>query len=220
MNSAIAIMAGIALAAGAAQAREQEQAQPQEQENPTEAFDRSVTTEEDREDRTGTQTDSARHREHGSQPDLREPFETQRQENPTPIEDRYDRQADAPETAADEREPAEPASEQQAPTGAGPASTATLPGKTVITAQGEEVGTIEQVGYSRQHDARVATVNVGGFLGAGDKVIAIPISELGLGGEDDFVTTSMDRTSLETAREFDPSELLTAEEARSPQPEE
>ena len=69
-------------------------------------------------------------------------------------------------------------------------------------------------------DARVATVKVSGFLGAGDKVIAIPISELGLGSENDFITTSLGRTSLETAQEFDSSELVTAETPRSPRLEE
>jgi PRC-barrel domain len=202
MNRAAIIMAGISVAAGAALAQE---ADPnEEQEQVTEEFDESVRTEREE----GPVTESER--EHGPRSEYNEPYDKQRDLNPPPIEDRYDRRADDPETNVDDSYGAD-VREQQPPTGVAPASTATLPGKTIVTAQGEEVGTIEEVGYSRQHDERVVTVNIGGFLGAGDKIIAIPLSELGLGGETELVTTSMDRMALERAREFDPSQLITAE---------
>lgn len=200
MSRAATIIAGIAMAAGAALA--------QEQETPVEEFDESVVTEENRQDRTGTETETQG--EHAPQPEMREPYETQADERPTPMEDRYDPRGDASTYGAGDSDGAV-ASEQQPPTGVAPASAAELGGKTVVTASGEEVGTVGQVGYSQQLGERVATVNVGGFLGAGDKIIAIPISELGLGREDDKVTTSMTRTSLEQAQEFDPSQLVTAE---------
>lgn len=202
MNRAVVIIAGIAVAAGAAQAHEQDP--DEEQESVTEEFDESVRTERD--ERPVTETE----REQGPRSEYNEPYDTQGELNPPPIEDRYDRRADDPETNVDDSYGAD-VREQQPPAGTAPASTANLPGKTIVTADGEEVGTVEQVGYSRQHDARVVTVNVGGFLGAGDKVIAIPLSELGLGGGDERVTTSMDRTTLEQAEEFDPSQLITAQ---------
>lgn len=200
MSRTVLIIAGIAIAAGAAHA--------QEQEKPVEAFDESVMTEEDRQNRTDTTGPQG---EQATEPELREPYDTQAEERPTPLEDRYDPRGDASTYGADENGGAEVAGQQQPPTGVAPASTSELGGKTVVTAQGEEVGTIEQVGYSRQHGDRVATVDVGGFLGVGGKIIAIPISELGLGGEDAEVTTSMTRTSLEQAQEFDSSQLVTAE---------
>ena len=202
MNRTAMLVAVLLVAAGAAQAQTQDP--DEEQEEVTEEFDESVRTERD--ERPATET-----REQGPRSEYNEPYDKQRDLNPPPIEDAYDRRADDTETNADDPYRAD-VREQQAPEGAGPASTATLPGKTVVTSQGEEVGTIEQVGYSRQHDERVATVNVGGFLGAGDTIIAIPVSELALGDdEDDFVTTSMDRRTLETAPRFDPSQLITAE---------
>lgn len=200
MSKAMTIVAGIALCAGAASA--------QEQERPTEDFDESVMTDENRRERTGMEAESEHERV--ARPDLREPYESQAEERPTPLEDRYDPGRQTLPSDTDESYGAD-VRERDPPTGVAPASTAVLDGKTVVTSRGEEVGTIEQVGYSRQHGERVATVDVGGFLGAGDKLIAIPISELGLGGEDDEVTTSMTRASLRQAPEFDPSELVTAE---------
>lgn len=211
MKRTVSIMAGIALAAGAAQAQEPDQPTQEPQERPTEVFDESVRTEEDRRDRSDAE--EARQREHGTPADLREPFETEGEQKPLPVEERYDPRAGTPASDADDRRGAD-AGVQGPPSGLLPATTADLPGKTIVTSEGEEVGTVEQVGYSRQHDERVATVNVGGFLGAGDKVIAIPISELGLGGEADLVTTALDRRELETAPEFDPATLITAETAR------
>lgn len=202
MNRAITLMAGIVMAAAAAQAQQQDP--DEEQERVTEKLDESVRTEREE----GPVTESER--EQGPRSEYNEPYESRRELNPPPIEDRYDRRTDDPETNIDDPYGAD-VREQQPPTGVARASTTDLPGKTIVTAQGEEVGTVEQVGYSRQHGERVATVNVGGFLGAGDKVIAIPISELGLGGEDELVTTSMNRAALERAQEFDPSQLITAE---------
>lgn len=85
-----------------------------------------------------------------------------------------------------------------------------LGGMTITTADGEEVGTIEEVGYSSMHQEKVVTVNVGGFLGVGEKLIAIPLSRVET-GSDDSLRTSMDRREIEAAQEFDPSNL-TAEE--------
>jgi hypothetical protein len=77
-----------------------------------------------------------------------------------------------------------------------------LSGKSVVTATGDEIGKIEEVGYSATHQERVAVIQAGGFLGVGEKRIAVPLSELQM-GTDDSVTTTMTRDSIETQEEFD-----------------
>ncbi|HWM27664.1 MAG TPA: PRC-barrel domain-containing protein, partial [Woeseiaceae bacterium] len=78
-----------------------------------------------------------------------------------------------------------------------------LSGRTVTTVTGEEIGEIGEIGYSATHQERVATVEVGGFLGVGGKRIAIPLSELEPGEDDTSVQTSLSRESIEAQEEFD-----------------
>ena len=89
-----------------------------------------------------------------------------------------------------------------------------LAGKTVMTTSGEEIGTIEQVGYSKTDKEKVATINVGGFLGVGEKLIAVPLSELKM-GSDDSLQTTMTREEIQSQPEFDPSSLSTDEQPQS-----
>lgn len=193
-------MAGIVIAGGAI---------AQEQERPTEEFDESVETRDDRESRTGETTD--REGQDDARPEVRQPYDTDAKQRPLPLEESFDPRTRRRGEEADQgQEPGQ----QQPPRGTAPASTAQLHGRTVVTSGGEEVGTIEQVGYSRRHNERVATVNVGGFLGVSDKVIAIPLSELGLDAAADDVTTSMTRAAIEQQQAFDPSELVTAGQER------
>jgi hypothetical protein len=77
-----------------------------------------------------------------------------------------------------------------------------LSGKSVVTATGDEIGEIDEVGYSATHQERVAVIEAGGFLGVGKKRIAVPLSELQM-GTDDSVATTMTRDSIETQEEFD-----------------
>lgn len=90
---------------------------------------------------------------------------------------------------------------------------AELKGKKVLTLTGEEVGEIDEVGMSATQQARVATVEVGGFLGISEKTIAIPLSELqsSVSG-DDSVKTSLTRTSIEALPEFDESDFSADDE--------
>jgi sporulation protein YlmC with PRC-barrel domain len=77
-----------------------------------------------------------------------------------------------------------------------------LSGKSVVTAEGEEIGEIDEVGYSSTHQERVAVIEAGGFLGVGEKRIAVPLSELQIGTDGD-VQTTMTRDSIEMQEEFD-----------------
>ncbi|MEX0706864.1 MAG: PRC-barrel domain-containing protein [Woeseia sp.] len=88
-----------------------------------------------------------------------------------------------------------------------------LEGKKVLTLTGEEIGEIDDVGMSVSQQARVATVEVGGFLGISEKTIAIPLSDLQASGSgDDSVRTSMTRTSIENLPDFDDSDFSPDDE--------
>lgn len=82
-------------------------------------------------------------------------------------------------------------------------SVADLDGKTISTATGEEIGEIDEVWSSSGENERVALVEVGGFLGVGEKTIAIPLSDLQPAASGDGYVTSMTRESIEAHPEFD-----------------
>lgn len=87
-----------------------------------------------------------------------------------------------------------------------------LEGKKVVTLTGEEIGEIGEVGESSAHGGRIATVEVGGFLGIGEKTIAIPLSELDKSAADeDSVRTNLTRASIESEAEFDDSDFTPDE---------
>lgn len=91
-----------------------------------------------------------------------------------------------------------------------------LSGKSVVTETGEEIGEIDQVGYSATHQERVAVIEAGGFLGVGEKRVAVPLSELEL-GSDGNVKTTMDRDTLESQEEFDEADF-TADQTDTANP--
>jgi hypothetical protein len=77
-----------------------------------------------------------------------------------------------------------------------------LQGMTVVTATGEEIGEIDRVGQSEMHQERIATVDVGGFLGVAEKTIAIPLSELEM-SSDGHAQTTLTKETIESSEEFD-----------------
>lgn len=72
----------------------------------------------------------------------------------------------------------------------------------VVLSTGEEIGEIDEVGFSPQHGERVAVVEVGGFLGIGEKDIAVPFSKL-TKNSDGNAQITMSRSEIEAAAEFD-----------------
>jgi hypothetical protein len=92
-----------------------------------------------------------------------------------------------------------------------------LSGKSVMSADGEEIGEIDAIGYSSTHQERVAVIEAGGFLGVGEKRIAVPLSELEL-GTDDSVKTTLSRDAIENQEEFDEAGF-TADQSESMEPE-
>lgn len=72
-----------------------------------------------------------------------------------------------------------------------------LKGMTVVSDTGEEIGQVDRVGQER-----VVTVDVGGFLGVGEKTVALRASELEISPEGHLQTT-LTREELEARPEFD-----------------
>lgn len=91
-----------------------------------------------------------------------------------------------------------------------------LSGKSVVTSTGEEIGQIDEVGYSATHQERVAVIEAGGFLGVGEKRIAVPLSELKMGADGNVMTT-MTRESIESQEELDEANF-TADQTDEPDP--
>lgn len=184
MKRSVAIATGFALAGTIAAAQQQEEQDEQEYDR-----DRSIITESEREDRTGM-----------DDPTDMGDYDTRSQTQPT------DSEEPQPETGKSAESGARAIYGAETVTSASELSAAELVGRPVILEDGGLVGTIQEVGYSEMHQARVATVDVSGFVGAGEKVIAIPLSDLRTGGQDS-VTTSTTREWIETQEAFDESDL-------------
>lgn len=223
-GKAATILAGLSLVGGMAVAALQEQS-TQEQYDPE-----SSMNQEERQDRTGMSTDTQS--QYGTE---------SQSESGTQTEDEYGRQTQQGEYDT-RSQTTDPYGDEEARTGeqrtsdpemgTQPESETTygaevgeqgmhdlsrmsaeeLSGKSVMTAEGEEVGTIEQVGYSSMHQDKVAAVNVGGFLGVGEKVIAIPLSDLQMSSSGEGLETTMSRDEIQSAEEFDPTNLSTSEQ--------
>lgn len=89
---------------------------------------------------------------------------------------------------------------------------AELVGRELHSADGDEVGEI--VGLSRSlHDQSVhLLVDVGGFLGVGERTISVPLEQVTV---DDLgnVAAQMSRDDIESAEEHDPTQYASIEEA-------
>lgn len=176
MNRTILVIAGLGLASGLAVAQEQED----QEFNPN----RDIVTEPKSEPQTSMgeqQQETEVQSDYGQESTQSSDMHTTTPTDPTMSEGT--RSAGLTDMTADE-----------------------LEGKKVVTLTGEEVGEIGEVGESPAHGGRIATVEVGGFLGIGEKTIAIPLSDLDKSvSDEDSVQTSMTRSMIESQAEFDES---------------
>ena len=105
--------------------------------------------------------------------------------------------------AADEAEQPGAAGQQQAATEPEPTvSVDQVLGSRVVNAEGEEVGEIEDLVLDRNQIA-YAVVSVGGFLGLGEKTVAVPLDDLQLGEGETYLMTSASQEQLEQMPEYD-----------------
>jgi sporulation protein YlmC with PRC-barrel domain len=194
MKKIVAIMTGLVLSGSIALAQEQET---------TEDYDpnRDIVTETERDRGTGMETtreDSPVQSEYGTEPQTQ--TESDMGTDPYGTEAETDTGTYSSQTEAGTSEGGE--WKDKAHKDLSEMSADKLSGKSVVTAEGEEIGEIDEVGYSSTHQERVAVIEAGGFLGVGEKRIAVPLSELQIGTDDD-VQTTMTRESIEMQEEFD-----------------
>lgn len=79
-------------------------------------------------------------------------------------------------------------------------------GKKVVSQQGEEIGEIEDVVVDTSSQTKLAVIDVGGFLGIGEKSVAVSFDQLQL-SDDGRVRSDLTRETLESQPEYDPAEF-------------
>jgi hypothetical protein len=88
---------------------------------------------------------------------------------------------------------------------------ARITGVNVISEDGEDVGEIEHIGV--RGDTIVAIIAVGGFLGMGEKMVALPIDSLGMRGDQVYLP-KLTEDELENMPEFNEAEVQVADDGR------
>jgi sporulation protein YlmC with PRC-barrel domain len=77
-------------------------------------------------------------------------------------------------------------------------------GKTVVNQQGEEIGEVDDVVIDQASQQHLAVVDVGGFLGLGEKSVAVSFDQLHL-ADDGRIRSDLTRETLESQPEYDPA---------------
>lgn len=77
-------------------------------------------------------------------------------------------------------------------------------GKDVVNQDGEEIGSVENMLITDTDNVQYAIVSVGGFLGIGDKLVAVPTNNLQFDKDQENVTLkNITKEALESAPGFD-----------------
>ena len=71
-----------------------------------------------------------------------------------------------------------------------------LIGREVVNASGKDIGKIDDIVVSDQDQAIYAVIGVGGFLGLGEKDVAIPFEQLRLGAENVILMSERSESDL------------------------
>jgi hypothetical protein len=77
-------------------------------------------------------------------------------------------------------------------------------GKSVVSQNGEEIGDVEDVVTDPTSGQKYAVVDVGGFLGVGQKSVVIGLNELKMSAADDRIQSELTREELQTQTEYSP----------------
>ena len=84
-------------------------------------------------------------------------------------------------------------------------------GKRVINANGDKVGEVEKLVISTGDQQVYAVIGVGGFLGIGEKDVAIPLEQLQPQGEDLTLASGITEDELKNSMEYNESEFSAFE---------
>lgn len=72
----------------------------------------------------------------------------------------------------------------------------------VVNNNDEKIGTIEDLALNNDNKIEYAIVSVGGFLGVGDKLVAVPFKSLRVNKNEEKIILDATKQQLETANEF------------------
>jgi sporulation protein YlmC with PRC-barrel domain len=93
-----------------------------------------------------------------------------------------------------------------------PAVRQSLLRKSVVTVDGDEIGVVRDVGYSAAYGETIAVVEIDAFIGIGEKVIAIPLSQLQPAEMyASSVMTTFTRDAIEAEEAFDEANFVAIE---------
>lgn len=79
-------------------------------------------------------------------------------------------------------------------------------GQTIFTAAGENIGDVNDLVLNKDGNGMLAVVGVGGFLGIGEKNVAVPVEKITVKKNESgylFLTTSTSKAELEAAPAFE-----------------
>jgi len=128
-----------------------------------------------------------------------------------------DRMQQAQQDAEQDRSFASPQTETGGPAGSlETLGSEEIVGKTVVSQQGEEIGEIDDVVMDEASQQQLAVVDVGGFLGVGEKTVAVSFDQLQL-SDDGRIRSDLTRETLQSQPEYDPAQYG---EAADPDPTE
>jgi hypothetical protein len=86
-------------------------------------------------------------------------------------------------------------------------------GKAVVSAEGEEIGEVQEVVQDPASGDKFAVVDVGGFLGVGQKSVVIALNELQTSSSgEDRLESNLTRETLQTKSEYTPGEYEPVQE--------
>lgn len=91
-------------------------------------------------------------------------------------------------------------------------------GKRVVNANGDKVGEVEKLVISTGDQQVYAVIGVGGFLGIGEKDVAIPLEQLQPQGEDLTLASGITEDELKNSMEYNESEFSAFEPEKSGAP--
>ncbi|HSW51127.1 MAG TPA: PRC-barrel domain-containing protein [Bryobacteraceae bacterium] len=94
----------------------------------------------------------------------------------------------------------------------------TIKGSAVRNSQGEEIGDVQDVVLDvKKGQVAFAVLGVGGFLGVGEKNVAVPWNRLQPAGEPQTFVLDVDRQTLEKAPAFDSENIAAMQDPKARQ---
>jgi sporulation protein YlmC with PRC-barrel domain len=106
------------------------------------------------------------------------------------------------ENAAKSAAPGQPGAGIIAAQEDGQALASDMIGSKVVTPKGEDLGKVDDLIVGQDGKVQAAVLSVGGFLGIGDKRVALPWQEVQKGSADRPLVVAMTKKQLEAAPEF------------------